>query len=469
MGTGDVSEMQRRLELASQLTLCGMSNRQVKTLTALRVVASARKDIDGVYEMLDEAVEGRPCWGRGHRRLYCGAGHLWIFGDEDDVAAQRGRVRSAERGKDSPLECHSWQQADGMGGWEALPDRLKIDLAHGIDINIQSREMVSAETGEKLCLYDQDEDRLICHVTALTGSSVGHRICSIDEFMRQAGDEVQDLRHRLCEKRDECQKAKVFFQKLQNQRFEYDKMKQQVQGSIEAAIEYLRQEEQKELARIDRMREHNDHIIWEKVSELEGCLQELNARVESSDECLDESHPPLFHRKYREFLEQQRDDVPVPPIESHRYENYTPQIDKLPLHRVVPPVGTTVRIPQSTLLLTEGQTDVGNVCFMGVFFELHLKHHASNMGVFLHCPVCDPVYVTMEWSLDIYDLNREPLITTKVADGKFPKDSAIGWQNAISLDVLRRHPAVEMTVELRNIAYDLHPPMPPSATAHMTR
>eukprot|EP01062_Namystynia_karyoxenos_P073578 TRINITY_DN70376_c0_g1_i1.p1 TRINITY_DN70376_c0_g1~~TRINITY_DN70376_c0_g1_i1.p1 ORF type:complete len:502 (+),score=172.23 TRINITY_DN70376_c0_g1_i1:102-1508(+) len=456
----DPGELQRRMELAAQLTVCGMSTRQVKTLTAVRVFAPGRRDVDGVYEMLDDFVNERPCWGRGHRRLYCGAGHLWIFGDEEDVAAQRGRVRSAERGKESPLECHSWQQADGMGGWEPLPDRLKIELAHGVDINIQSREMVCPETGEKLCLYDEQEQKLICHVTALKNASQGHTLCSIDEFMRKASEELQEIRRRLCDKREDCQKAKVFLTKLQGQRFEYDKMKQQVQGSIEAAIEYLRQEEQKELARIDRMRERNELVVWEKLSEIEACLQDLNMHIDNADETLDESHPPLFHQRYREFIHSERDEIPIPSIESQKYENYAPQIHNLPLHRVVPPVGSTVRIPQSTLLLTEGQTDVGNVCFMGVFFELHLKHNSNHMGVFLHCPVCDPVYVTMEWALDICDLNREPLITTKVADGKFPKDSAIGWQNAISLDILRRHPAVELSVELRNISYDLQPPVP---------
>merc|ERR1719456_519515 len=285
--------------------------------------------------------------------------------------------------------------------------------------------------------------------------------------MEKTSGDVQNIRRQLCEKREECTKAKVFYNKLQGQRFEYDKMKQQVQGSIEAAIEYLKQEEQKELARIDRMRDHNEQVVWEKMSELEGVMVELNNRIDTADEVLDESHPPLFHQKYKELQDQEQDPIPVPPIDSSRYENYAPQIHNLPLHRVVPPVGTTVRIPQSTLLLTEGQTDVGNVCYMGVFFELHLKHHSSHMGVFLHCPVCDPVYVTMEWCLDIYDLNRDPLITTKIADGKFPKDSAIGWQNAISLDVLRRHPAVELSVELRQISYDLQPPIPVSAARPM--
>ncbi|KAJ9469988.1 hypothetical protein DIPPA_35920 [Diplonema papillatum] len=455
-----MSELAKRIELADQLSKCGMGARQVKTLTCLRVSvgSNSRRDIEGVYEMLEEIVNDSPLWGKGGKRLYCGAGMLWIFGDEDDVAAQRGRVRSAERGKQYPTDCHAWQQADGHGGWEAMPDRLKVDLAHSIDVSIQPREMSCPIDGEKLCLYDHDIDELVCHVCALSGRSVGHTVVSIDEFMQKTMAQVHEVKQRHTHAKEEVGKCRTFFQQLQNQRYEYEKMKQQVQGSIEAAIEYLRQEEQKELARIDAMRERNERVVWEKLGEAEMALQELNARLDTADGVLEETHPPAFHKRVKEFFDKQADDVPLPPVESSQYENYTPQIHTLPLHRVVPPVGTTVRIPQSTLLLTEGQTDVGNVCFQGLFFELHLKHSPTHMGVFLHCPICDPVYVTMEWALDILDLNRDPLITTKVADGKFPKDSAIGWQNAISLDTLRRHPAVEMTIELRHITYDLVPP-----------
>eukprot|EP01063_Lacrimia_lanifica_P039433 TRINITY_DN865_c0_g1_i1.p2 TRINITY_DN865_c0_g1~~TRINITY_DN865_c0_g1_i1.p2 ORF type:complete len:464 (+),score=195.14 TRINITY_DN865_c0_g1_i1:52-1443(+) len=456
-----MSELYKRIELSQQLTKCGMNPRQVKTLTMLRITStSTRRDIEGVYEMMDHAVNDNPIWGKAGKRLYCGTGQLWIFGDEDDVAAQRGRVRSAERGKSFPTECTAWQQADGQGGWEAMPDRLKVELAHSIDVSIQPREMSCPINGEKLCLYDQDLDQLVCHVCALTGRSVGHQMMSIDEFMSRTIGKVNDVKRKNADAKDVVNKCRTFFQQLQNQKYEYDKMKQQVQGSIEAAIEYLRQEEQKELARIDAMKERNERVFWEKISEAEVALGELNSRIDTADAVLEETHPPAFHRRAKEFFDMARDDVPLPPIESTNYENYTPQIHTLPLHRVVPPVGTTVRIPQSTLLLTEGQTDVGNVCFMGLFFELHLKHSPTHMGVFLHCPICDPVYVTMEWALDIVDLNREPLITTKVADGKFPKDSAIGWQNAISLDTLRRHPAVELSIDLRSIAYDLAPPNP---------
>ena len=390
--------------------------------------------------------------------MYCGTGQLWIFGDEDDVTSQRGRVRSAERNKEFPTDCAAWQQADGQGGWEPMPERVRVELAHSIDVSIQPREMKCQPCGEKLCLYDNDLDQLVCHLCALHGKSVGHSVTSIDEFMQRTTAKVSEVKRAQIASKEEVSKMRIFFQQLQNQKYEYEKMKQQVQGSIDAAIDYLKQEEQKELARIDAMRERNERVFWEKLEEADQALRDLNARVDVADSVLDETHPPAFHKRASEYFEKSRLEVAVPPIESTQYENYTPQIHTLPLHRVVPPVGTTVRIPQSTLLLTEGQTDVGNVCFMGMFFELHLKHSPTHMGVFLHCPICDPVYVTMEWALDIFDLNREPLITTKVADGKFPKDSAIGWQNAIPLETLRRHPAVELSIDLRSIAYDLVPP-----------
>ena len=374
------------------------------------------------------------------------------------MVAQRGRVRSEERGRAFPTDCVNWQQADGHGGWEPMPDRISVQLAHNIDVNIQPREMTCSTCNEKLCLFDKDLDSLVCHVCALSGRSVGHAVISIDEYMHTTTARVREVRQLTQSSKDDVTRCMTFFQQLQAQSYEYDKMKDQVRGAIEAAIGYLKQEEAKELSRIDEMRLRNEKVISDKLTEAEIAVQELNHRLELADSSLEETHPPAFSYKSKEYFDKSREPIPIPPIESAAYQNYTPQIHTLPLHRAVPPVGTTVRIPQSTLLLTEGQTDVGNICFMGLFFELHLKHSPTHMGVFLHCPICDPVYVTMEWALDIMDINREPLITTKVADGKFPKDSAIGWQNAISLDTLRKHPAVEMSIDLRSIAYDLVPP-----------
>eukprot|EP01062_Namystynia_karyoxenos_P066855 TRINITY_DN60779_c0_g1_i1.p1 TRINITY_DN60779_c0_g1~~TRINITY_DN60779_c0_g1_i1.p1 ORF type:complete len:552 (+),score=176.69 TRINITY_DN60779_c0_g1_i1:108-1658(+) len=488
------AEFGRRRALAEQLLACGATAEQAEALTQLRVTCE-REDLCGVYTLLPgELLQ----WARGEMRLVAGSGQcagLWIFGDAAEVAEQRGAVRSAKRGCAVPLACTDWQESDGEGGWRSCGP-LSITLAHSVDVLVQPRDMLSSATGEKLSLYNPDLDieqggRLVCHVCALTGPSrtaaEQGRLQGLGEYIRNRTAEVEGQRELLVRDRRAVLQAQEFFEKLAAQGGDYDRLRQQVRASIEAAVQYLRQAEEEELRRIDQMQRNNDSIVSEKLAEARDVLRQLNQRIATADAATSERHPPAFHRKSWGFLElQRREPIKVPPIELERpwvqrwrdppctaereWDNHLPELHLLPLDRVVPPVGATVRVPTELLRAGDGgaaRTDVGCVCVDGVFFELYLAHSAADeegrpeadpaAGVFLHCGNSDPVHVQMDWSLSVQDIAGVPITETRAANGVFTGERAVGWHDAVPFRALDRAaaagelPCVELHLGLSRV------------------